>query len=284
MDIFKLPVFPPADVFPMIADDELQELAADIKENGLRDALVVAEIDGQMMLVDGRNRRVACEIAEVNPTTRQLNGEDPTAFVLSANIHRRHMTKGQRAMAVAIIRPKQQGKKSTSSVTEEVSAERISLARTVLCYSIDDDLANDVLAGARSLDDAYKKACERKDAASSEESQLADLRQRFPKLADKVIEGELTLTGARAEADERESRERAQRANIFVHLGKITTLAAALPNDEFAQKYAQKLLAAPDEFKAQERYSSNDLVQACDTLCAVLPILKSSIEDPSNES
>ena len=41
----------------------------------------------------------------VAPTTRELNDEDPTAFVLSANIHRRHMTGGQRAMAVAMIHP-----------------------------------------------------------------------------------------------------------------------------------------------------------------------------------
>ncbi len=34
---------------------------------------------------------------------RHLNGVDPTAFVLSANIYRRHMTKGQPAMAVAKI-------------------------------------------------------------------------------------------------------------------------------------------------------------------------------------
>ena len=37
------------------------------------------------------------------PTARELNGEDPTKYVLSANIHRRHMTKGQRAMAVAMV-------------------------------------------------------------------------------------------------------------------------------------------------------------------------------------
>ena len=30
-DVFKLPVFGAADVFPMMADDELQELAADIR-------------------------------------------------------------------------------------------------------------------------------------------------------------------------------------------------------------------------------------------------------------
>jgi hypothetical protein len=34
------------------------------------------------MLVDGRNRRAACKIAGVTPEVRQLNGEDPTAFVL----------------------------------------------------------------------------------------------------------------------------------------------------------------------------------------------------------
>ena len=39
---------------------------------------------------------------------RQLDGEDPVAFVISANHYRRHMTKGQRAMAWATLYP--QGK------------------------------------------------------------------------------------------------------------------------------------------------------------------------------
>jgi len=42
-------------------------------------------------------------MAGVEPSVVNLNGDDPTAYVLSANIHRRHMTKGQRAMAVATI-------------------------------------------------------------------------------------------------------------------------------------------------------------------------------------
>ena len=72
------------------------------------------------MLIDGRNRRAACKVAGMEPTSRDLNGEDPTAFVLSANIHRRHMTKGQRAMAVAMIYPEPEkggrGEKATVSV------------------------------------------------------------------------------------------------------------------------------------------------------------------------
>ena len=104
-DVFKLPVFSAADVFPMMADDELQELAADIHANGLREPLVVAEVKGKTMLIDGRNRRAACKIAGVDPSTRALDGEDPTAYVLSANVHRRNLSTGQRAMAIAMLRP-----------------------------------------------------------------------------------------------------------------------------------------------------------------------------------
>jgi ParB-like nuclease domain len=120
IDVFELPVFPPADVFPMMSEDELQELAADIRANGLNQPLVVAEIDGDLVLVDGRNRRAACELAKVEPEVRHLNGEDPNAYVLSANVHRRHMTKGQRAMAVAMISPEpEKGGRGKKAVRDE---------------------------------------------------------------------------------------------------------------------------------------------------------------------
>ena len=56
-------------------------------------------------------------------------------------------------MAVAMIVPKQQGKKSTSSVSKEVGGERVSCARTVLAP----DLAPGVLSGSVSLDAAYQQ-------------------------------------------------------------------------------------------------------------------------------
>ena len=70
------------------------------------------------------------------------------------------MTKGQRAMAVAKIYPEpEQGKRKTSSVTKEVGTSRLSYARTALQYA--PHLANNVLTGSSSLDDAYKTARER---------------------------------------------------------------------------------------------------------------------------
>ena len=69
---------------------------------------------------------------------------------------RRHLTKGQRAMAVAKITPKQPGKKRTSTASVGVSAQRISYARAVLEFA--PDLADAVMSGAKSLDEAYETA------------------------------------------------------------------------------------------------------------------------------
>ena len=64
------------------------------------------ELRAKSALSSRRAVHAACKIAGVESTTRELNGEDPAAFVLSANIDRRHMTKGQRAMVLAMIYPK----------------------------------------------------------------------------------------------------------------------------------------------------------------------------------
>jgi hypothetical protein len=89
-------------------------------------------------MTSGRNRREACRIAKVEPTYEQLEG-DAVSFILSSNIQRRHLTKGQRAMAVAKITPAtQQGKKRTSEISAEVISERyVRMARMVLALAKD---------------------------------------------------------------------------------------------------------------------------------------------------
>ena len=80
---------------------------------------------------------------------------------MSANIHRRHMTKGQLAMAVAMIFPGGSGK-GANPKNLGLSGELIRQARTVLRHS--PDLADNILAGSAKLDEAYKTARDGKDA------------------------------------------------------------------------------------------------------------------------
>lgn len=84
-------------LFPRIEGAEFDALVADIKANGLRDAIVIH--DG--MILDGGNRYRACIQAGVAPRTRQFDGKSIVGFVLSANLHRRHLTPGQQAAIVA---------------------------------------------------------------------------------------------------------------------------------------------------------------------------------------
>jgi len=86
-----------AQLFPMLPREELDALADDIKINGLLEAITL--YDGEVL--DGRNRYVACKAAAVIPRFEQYTGDDPLAFVISKNLHRRHLTAGQRAAIAA---------------------------------------------------------------------------------------------------------------------------------------------------------------------------------------
>jgi len=47
-----------------------------------------------------------------------LNGHDPAAFIVSANLERRNLSKGQQAVALAMIYPEtRQGKRTEGSAT-----------------------------------------------------------------------------------------------------------------------------------------------------------------------
>ena len=130
------PVHPAADVFPMITNEELKDLGKDIKKNGLKQPIVFwQECSGddepersRVYVLDGRNRLAAMELAGMplvkatignNPQAKLVSAKvlsasfgggglgpleervgevpDPAAYVISANIKRRHLSKKQQA-------------------------------------------------------------------------------------------------------------------------------------------------------------------------------------------
>ena len=85
---------PLADLFPLMIGNEFGELVADIKANGLREKITLYK--GKIL--DGRNRYRACRGADVKVETDDFEGDETCAraFVISKNIHRRHLTGKQK--------------------------------------------------------------------------------------------------------------------------------------------------------------------------------------------
>lgn len=213
-------VHPVADLFPMLGDEELQELAADIRERGLLQPIVL-DTDGRIL--DGRNRYSACQLAGVEPQFVTYDGDDPSGYALAVNINRRHLTQGQKAMIAAkanFFLGKNWGASQEVASQAGVSGSRISKASAVLDYA--PELADLVISGATPLNQAYDVAKFRKqdgeDAAKKAEREAAEvagrmekLRRAEPDLADMVVEGQLTLAGAEGEARERAEVRRKDR-------------------------------------------------------------------------
>jgi N6-adenosine-specific RNA methylase IME4 len=94
---------PVAELFPLMSGPEFESLKADIAENGLREA-VWLHPDGS--IIDGRNRYNACTELGIVPEFRTWNGDGSlVAFVVSLNLHRRHLNSGQLAMVALDILP-----------------------------------------------------------------------------------------------------------------------------------------------------------------------------------
>lgn len=82
-----------ANIFPL-DDENIAALADDIRQHGQQVAIEL--MDG--MVLDGRRRWLACKLAGVKPVTREVVIADPVAYVLSLNLHRRHLSPSQLAM------------------------------------------------------------------------------------------------------------------------------------------------------------------------------------------
>ena len=104
----RLPPHPAAELLPLLDEAELEELKIDILTHSQRED-VLLDVAG-IQVVDGRNRCIACERARIPVAFRRLPAdEDLTAVIVSANIHRRHLTTGQRAMVAVALANLQRG-------------------------------------------------------------------------------------------------------------------------------------------------------------------------------
>jgi hypothetical protein len=137
-----LPIHPAAELFPRMSPDELRALGEDIVKSGLKSPIALWRPDSrsQPSLLDGISRLDAIEIAtgsevivgapSIAAGERFLASDkvivldksvDPYTYVISANIHRRHLTAEQKRELIAKL-IKATPEKSDRQIAETVKA------------------------------------------------------------------------------------------------------------------------------------------------------------------
>jgi hypothetical protein len=129
----------------------------------------------------GKKSKVLNSAVSAGFSSRRLN-DARSVLHHSRDLARRNLTKGQQAMALAMMYPEPEkggrGKNTEARKAAETagfSSRRLAEARAVLRHSR--DLAESVIAGSLSLDDALKQVEELKQQANSTEAKLKRLRK-----------------------------------------------------------------------------------------------------------
>ena len=164
-----------ADLFPMASQDELIDMAEDIKKRGQLNAIIIFEDK----ILDGRNRHAACVKAGVEPKFKDYTGKDPLGDVISWNLHRRHLSVSQKAMLAVELKPlfEKQAKERQIAGGVEKSKVKAILPEASKGQSRD-IVAKTVGVSGRSVSDAEK------------------VKKASPERAEKVKQGEMTTQEA----------------------------------------------------------------------------------------
>lgn len=190
-------------IFPMLPDSELQELANDIRKHGLRDPVVLF----QGLVLDGRNRWAACEIAGVKPKTRDFTGspQDALAFVWSSNVHRRHLNSSQAAIALAKREILDTQYRKVVEAAREMAAKREDVGKPK------PQLAAPSVQRIEPTKDNSKlidhKLAESAGTNRTYINQSRKIVEQAPQLAAKIERGEMTIPQASTEMRREEKRK-----------------------------------------------------------------------------
>jgi hypothetical protein len=146
-DVIK--VHPAAELFPLLPHDELRALGEDIRRHGFRHPVtfwvpgepraIAAEDFDDISLLDGRNRFAAAETVGLDPLSPdalryhcifEIDGVDPYEYVISANIHRRHLTSAQKQELIAnLLRAKPERSDNATAELAKVSDKTVTRVR-----------------------------------------------------------------------------------------------------------------------------------------------------------
>jgi hypothetical protein len=200
---------PAADLFPMMEGKAWEEFKEDIRKNGFQQDIVLYK--GQIL--DGRNRyKAAVElsmlddlpIAEMDDDTKI----DPFQWVISRNLHRRHLTESQRAsVAAKLVNAKQGDNRFTvdrsidPSITIDKAAEMLSVgsASVKRAMVVQQHGSPELIAAVERGEVAVSRAAV--VAKSTPKEKQVDVARDKPKQQEKTLLQQKTVAEQKLERD-----------------------------------------------------------------------------------
>lgn len=184
-----------ADWFPMLGDAELNELAASIKREGQIEACVV----WGDVLVDGRNRWRACELAGVEPrvVAREFESEEHVGrWIVAVNVARRMLSYSQKLFMGERLREREEVA-ARERQRERASRERDENGRLVACEVAPQVAHIPPVVISRESRKARDEAGKAAGVSGRALDQMRDVRQNaVPEVVEAVREGRLAVSAA----------------------------------------------------------------------------------------
>jgi len=178
---------------PAMSEEQYQALKADIAAWGLREAIVVHE--GKIL--DGRHRYRACMELGIDPTLRPWDGQGlATDYVLSQNLHRRHLDKSQRA-AVAVQAEAMREAERKAEERQEAHGHTAPGRKKTL-----EEIIPQVNRAPQARDEVARQFGTNPRYVQDAKA----IREEAPELLKKVATGELTLPQAKQELRRQQKR------------------------------------------------------------------------------
>jgi chemotaxis protein histidine kinase CheA len=250
-----MPVHPAAELFPMMSETEFQAMKEDIRIHGQNDDVLI----WNGTLLDGRNRLRACVELEIEPGWSELPSTiDPVSWVLSHNLHRRHLTTSQRGMVATKLATLLQGEKKTDAGIQASSqieaAEKLNVSRDSVqkARKVKQKATPEVVAavesGTMSLNAAVATTKPKATQAEKDAAKAAKAKAKADAAAEK-LRAKLEAAGARQKAkdDAAEAKAEAKAAKEAAKAAALTTEGQAKNIANLIQQHIDKAVRLVDD-------------------------------------
>ncbi len=252
-----LKAHPIAALFPELPPEELTQLVRDIKERGQLEPIILYK----GLILDGRNRYRACQIAGVKPRIEEFNAKtskrSPEEFVLSRNLRRRHLSVGQKA-AIALDwseqielnpapektkeRGRPKGALSEAAKHVGINEQRVFEVRQI--REVNSKLYQDVKSGRRSLNGALAEISPPREVGIREFS-LGKSGAMFPE-AERAGDGKVARAAQKPGSKEAAAAVKLPPSPAAIEKA-LARIKAILGSWFYAEVKARNLVQKPEE-------------------------------------